>query len=215
VEDEKTDYVPALGHDYSGAAKVVVSTCMEQGYTETQCIRCDATQKNAYTESLGHDFSGKVTVVVNCAEQGYTETQCIRCDETLITDFTDPVPHNVVMIPLKDPTCTEQGVIKIGTMCSRCETVFVQPEFTPALGHDFVNGVCSRCRVNEDGTVSGDLTGDSSVNNDDVVLLLWHTLFSEDYPLEVSGDMNNDSEINNADVVLLLWHTLFPDDYPL
>ena len=64
-------------------------------------------------------------------------------------------------------------------------------------------------------TTPGDFTGDNTVNNDDVVLLLWHTLFPEDYPLTVSGDLTGDGAVSNDDVVLLLWHTLFPEDYPL
>ena len=67
----------------------------------------------------------------------------------------------------------------------------------------------------ETETVPGDLTGDKEVNNDDVVLLLWHTLFPEEYPITVSGDFTGDGETNNDDVVLLLWHTLFPEEYPL
>jgi len=63
--------------------------------------------------------------------------------------------------------------------------------------------------------IPGDLNGDGQVNNEDVVLLLWNTLFPVDYPLEVSGDLNGDEQVNNADVVLLLWHALFPEDYPL
>lgn len=63
--------------------------------------------------------------------------------------------------------------------------------------------------------VSGDFTDDRVVNNDDVVLLLWHTLFPEDYPITANGDLTGDGSVNNDDVVLLLWHTLFPEDYPL
>ena len=69
--------------------------------------------------------------------------------------------------------------------------------------------------VDVDETVAGDMTGDGSVNNDDVVLLLWHTLFPEEYPLTVNADLTGDGSVNNDDVVLLLWHTLFPEDYPL
>ncbi len=61
----------------------------------------------------------------------------------------------------------------------------------------------------------GDFTGDDSVNNEDVVLLLWHVLFPADYPLSLSGDVTGDGSVNNEDVVLLLWHVLFPADYPL
>jgi len=64
-------------------------------------------------------------------------------------------------------------------------------------------------------SIPGDLNGDDTANNDDVVVLLWNTLFPEDYPLSVSGDLNGDGEVNNNDVIILLWHTLFPSDYPL
>jgi len=67
----------------------------------------------------------------------------------------------------------------------------------------------------EPETVLGDMTGDSKVNNEDVLLLLWNTLFPTEYPLNVSGDINKDGEVNNADVVKLLWHALFPEDCPL
>lgn len=66
-----------------------------------------------------------------------------------------------------------------------------------------------------DSGIAGDMNGDTYVNNDDVVLLLWYTLFPEDYLIVSNGDINNDSNINNDDVVLLLWHTLFPEEYPL
>ena len=85
--------------------------------------------------------------------------------------------------------------------------------------HNFVDGICAECMISggsdQPQGVPGDLTGDNQTNNEDVVLLLWHTLFPKDYPLGVSGDINKDGRVNNDDVVLLLWHTLFPEDYPL
>ena len=63
--------------------------------------------------------------------------------------------------------------------------------------------------------IPGDFTGDGTANNDDVVLLLWHVLFPEEYPLEMNADLTGDGCINNDDVVLLLWHVLFPEEYPL
>ena len=53
------------------------------------------------------------------------------------------------------------------------------------------------------------------VNDDDVIYLLWHTLFPDVYPLEADADFNRDSMVNDDDVVYLLWYTLFPDQYPL
>ena len=61
----------------------------------------------------------------------------------------------------------------------------------------------------------GDFTGDGFVTNDDVIHLLWHTLFPETYPIAGKADFTGDGEITNEDVIHLLWHTLFPEDYPL
>lgn len=72
------------------------------------------------------------------------------------------------------------------------------------------------CQYTVDEKINlGDFTADGYITNEDVVALLWHTLFPNEYPLPVSGDLNQDGEVNNNDVVLLLWHTLFPEEYPL
>ncbi len=63
--------------------------------------------------------------------------------------------------------------------------------------------------------IAGDINGDTTVNNDDVVALMWHVLFPEQYEVSVPTDMNGDGEINNNDVVALMWHVLFPEEYPL
>ena len=61
----------------------------------------------------------------------------------------------------------------------------------------------------------GDFTKDYAVTNEDVIYLLWHTLFPEDYLVESNADFTNDGVVTNEDVIRLLWHTLFPEDYPL
>ena len=61
----------------------------------------------------------------------------------------------------------------------------------------------------------GDCNGDMQINNEDVIYLLWHTMFPGDYPLEMDVDFTKDGAVNNEDVIYLLWHTMFPDGYPL
>ena len=69
--------------------------------------------------------------------------------------------------------------------------------------------------ITERKYVPGDCDGNGTVNNEDVIYLLWHTMFAESYPLAVSGDCNEDGAVNNEDVIYLLWHTMFPESYPL
>lgn len=64
-------------------------------------------------------------------------------------------------------------------------------------------------------SIPGDMDGNRLVNGDDVIYLLWHTLFPDNYPMQTDADFNGDGWINNKDVEYLLWHTLFPESYPL
>ena len=62
----------------------------------------------------------------------------------------------------------------------------------------------------------GEFTGDGVVTDEDVIYLLWYTVFPEDYPLNgADADFTGDGTVTDADVIYLLWHTVFPEDYPL
>ncbi len=112
--------------------------------------------------------------------------------------------------------------------CSVCEKVeeaahrwgagvLTQPPTEDADG--IVTYTCTDCgaekTVSTSEIIPGDLNGDLVVSNLDVEYLLWHTLYSEDYPLISDADFNNDGVVSNLDVEYLLWYTLYPEDYPL
>ena len=61
----------------------------------------------------------------------------------------------------------------------------------------------------------GDMDMDGKVDVDDVLALLWHVLFPDDYPIEVDADFDGSGTTDVDDVLTLLWHVLFPDEYPL
>lgn len=111
-----------------------------------------------------------------------------------------------------EPTCEEDGYL--ATHCTGCSSIRVD-QVLQATGHAFVWGACTLCQAEDPDFVPGDITGDSGVNNEDVVQLLWCVLFPEEYPLEEGLDLTGDGQLNNDDVVKLLWHALFPEENPL
>ncbi len=138
----KSDYKDALGHDYQNGTctrcgakdpsvtpphthdyKSVVTkpTCTEQGYTTYTCSICGDSYKGDYKDERGHLFVlGK----------------CIRCGEKDPDSHTHEYTKTVVA-----PTCTTRGYTE--HVCS-CGSSY-KTDYTAALGHDYKNGLCTRC----------------------------------------------------------------------
>ena len=80
-------------------------------------------------------FAVVVTVcsaITLCACNGDPAQDCLHFGHTEVTDA------RVV------PTCTETGLTE-GKHCSACGEVLVAQEIIPVLGHEFVEGICTRC----------------------------------------------------------------------
>ena len=64
--------------------------------------------------------------------------------------------------------------------------------------------------------VLGDIDGNDTVDNNDAIYLLYHTIFGEEeYPVNQECDFNDDGIVDNNDAIYLLYHTIFGDEYPL
>ena len=83
-----------------------------------------------------------VTTPATCTDKG-VETRTCECGETETREI-DALGHNAVAVPGKDATCTETGLTE-GSKCDRCGETLVAQEEIPALGHEYVDGVCIRC----------------------------------------------------------------------
>ena len=65
------------------------------------------------------------------------------------------------------------------------------------------------------GDIPGDIDRNREVNRDDVMQLLWHISFPDQFPIQTKADFNSDEKIDRDDVMRLLWHISFPDKFPL
>ena len=110
-------------HTYQVTA-TKAATCTDQGYTSYQCSKCGDAY-TTYTAALGHDF---------------VEGVCTRCG-ALDPDHNPGHTHSYTDEVIA-PTCTKNGYT-VHT-CTVCGESYKDSE-VPALGHNFVNGVCTRC----------------------------------------------------------------------
>jgi len=97
-------------------------------------------------------------VAASCTTAGNVEHWiCGDCGKTFadeegtteIEDVTIPATgHTEVVDAAVAATCTTTGLTE-GSHCSVCDTVIVAQETIPALGHNMVDGTCTRCGYSE------------------------------------------------------------------
>ena len=168
-------------------------------------------RKNAVT--VGSVGAGKETVVTGSWEdaQGLLWYQTWSGAWLPGEGVTVSCRHDYRSVETVDPTCKAPG--KIRYVCSLCGEDKIQE--IEKLDHSYQNGFCIWCHAEDTKVQLGDFTGDGLVTDEDVIHLLWYTVFPEDYPLNGPGDFTGDGNITDEDVIYLLWHTVFPEDYPL
>ena len=118
-----TIHYGGTAHTHSYTAAVTAPTCTEQGYTTYTCS-CGDSYKSDYKDALGHD---------------YKNGACTRCGAK-DPGVTPPHTHDYKSVVTK-PTCTERGYTE--HVCS-CGSSY-KTDYTAALGHDYKNGLCTRC----------------------------------------------------------------------
>ena len=131
---EGTDYTVAYDNNRSnGTASVTVTGTGIYGGTVTKyfTINCD------------HQYDdGVVVTEPDCTHEGVRKYTCKICGDEK-TESIKATGHTAALIPAVEPTCIESGLTE-GEYCTVCNEVLKEQKVIPALGHDFVNGVCTR-----------------------------------------------------------------------
>ena len=126
-------------HTHSYTEKVTAPTCTEKGYTTHTCA-CGDSYIDSYTNPLGHSYGEwNQTKAPTCTEKGSETRTCTRCNASEARDVASlGHNHNAAVTA---PTCTARGYT---TYTCSCGDSYVD-NYTDRLGHDYVNGICSRC----------------------------------------------------------------------
>ncbi len=117
-------------HEYT-VVKGTPATCTKPGKSDyAYCKYCGYILKDVEIfPALGHDYNGG--------------EYCVRCG----ADKNGHI-HEYVVVPAKAPTCTEAGTTE-WKYCSKCGFNLTYQLFIDPLGHNFVDGKCTRCGKKE------------------------------------------------------------------
>lgn len=122
---------------------------------------------------IGHVYENK-TIEPTCITEGYDAKVCKYCNDT-IKDNIKPALGHVPSAPVHEnevaATCTKGKSYDEVINCTRCNAEISRTHITEetALGHNFVNEVCTRCGKNEYEEIA---------LNDDVLRQLGYTVTS-------------------------------------
>lgn len=138
--------IPTLEH------KVVVdnavhATCYEDGLSEgSHCEKCGTTiVEQKVVPSTGHIWGRPVVISKpTCNIEGTQKVTCTIC-KAVKEQTIDKLEHSIVNSNYTEPSCTSAGLIGVGH-CSWCDKDIYQSKPVSPLGHNFVSGVCIRCK---------------------------------------------------------------------
>ena len=91
------------------------------------------------TVDCDHNYESVVTEPT-CTDAGYTTHTCSKCGDSYTDNNVAATGHSHVESITTEATCTTAGLKTFTCSCGDSYT-----EEIAALGHDFVDGVCSRC----------------------------------------------------------------------
>ena len=156
-------------HSYTSVV-TTEPTCTTTGLRTYTCSGCG----DSYTEvipALGHNYTSAVTTEPTCTTTGVRTYTCSRCGDS----YTEVIPlaaHKYTTVRENEvaPDCIHAGSYDEVEKCSVCGNVKSRTTKTvPALGHDFVNGKCTRCGAVE--MTTGDLPSIIENNEEETVIL--------------------------------------------
>lgn len=94
-------------------------------------------------------------------------------------------------------------------------TAFVDANDNGVLDDGEVSATCAVTVEAAPSVIKGDIDGNGTVDSDDAIYLLKHTLLPNKYPIVGDGDVDGDGAVDSDDAIYLLKHTLLPGKYPL
>ena len=121
------------------------ATCYQEGRTVYRCTVCDYEQTVTSSATGQHVYDDRWT-----SDNDYHWHACTTNGCTATSGKESHVARGEGQV--KDPTCTEAG--QITYTCEICGKTYTR-QGSPAMGHSYVNGKCTRCGASNTVSTSG------------------------------------------------------------
>jgi len=120
----------------------IKATCLDNGEKVRTCIYCGNTETEAI-DALGHDWGDWQISPPSCELEGEQTRCCSRCQDTEI-EFPAALGHKMDVSIGVDATCEECGILRYECQRDGCD--YYIEKIIDALGHNYVNDVCTACK---------------------------------------------------------------------
>ena len=128
-------------HEF-GAWQGSHADCTNDGEQVRICSICGGREK-VIEPAIGHEYTSKITLEPTMLVPGTRTYTCINCGDTYDVEIpvvVGPHEHKYTEEITIEPTCEGTGIKKF-----TCECKDTYTEAVEALGHDIVDGACTRC----------------------------------------------------------------------
>ena len=131
-------------YEFTDAEKTIIKVMTYiRGYAEPKVTTLTYTHDHVVAAAVKENEKA-----ATCTDAGsYDEVvYCSECKAEISREAktVDALGHKAAILPGKDATCTEKGRTE-GEVCSRCGETLKEQKEIAALGHDYKDGVCTRC----------------------------------------------------------------------
>ena len=147
------------------------ATCTSTGTRTYKCSKCGATNGTEAISALGHNYQWVTTTSASCTSSGVETYKCSRCGATNGTRTISATGHTYNYKARRSSLVKRAATCTSGTQyyyeCNYCSSYTTSNWWTDtdSLGHNYVNGVCSRCGATRSCTACNGTGKVSSTSN--------------------------------------------------
>lgn len=161
--DTETEKITALGHTWSKWEGKIIPTVDKEGLEVRKCSTCKK-EETQTIDKLETNTNTNTDSNTNTNTNTNTDTNNTTENNTVDTPHT----HKWEESSRIDATCTSNGKITYKCSDSTCLEIKEDTETLTALGHNYENGICTRCLLKDSNEENENTTSENITRRIDI-----------------------------------------------